>query len=135
MAEKMLKLKTRVINKHETQEDWEKAVNFIPLLAEIIVYDTDSTHTQARLKIGDGKTNVNDLPFMIDKTEVALKTDILSLDTTLSVEGSAADAKAVGDIIVSKQDSITGTEGQFVVIGADGKPTVKTIPSAEGVNF
>ena len=52
MAEKMLK--TRVINKHETQEDWEKAVNFIPLLAEIVVYDTDSTHTQARLKIGDG---------------------------------------------------------------------------------
>ena len=62
MAEKMLK--ARVINKHETQKDWEKAVNFIPLLAEIVVYDTDSTHTQARLKIGDGKTNVNDLPFI-----------------------------------------------------------------------
>lgn len=31
--------------------------------------------------------------------EVALKTDILSLDTTLSVEGSAADAKAVGDAL------------------------------------
>lgn len=65
MAEKMLK--TRVINKHETQEDWEKAVNFIPLLAEIIVYDTDSTHTQARLKIGDGTTPVNDLPFIGEK--------------------------------------------------------------------
>ena len=68
MAEKMLKtIKIRVINKHETQEDWEKAVNFIPLLAEIIVYDTDSTHTQARLKIGDGKTNVNNLPFIGEK--------------------------------------------------------------------
>lgn len=65
MAEKMLK--TRVINKHETQEDWEKAINFIPLLAEIIVYDTDSTHTQARLKIGDGTTPVNDLPFIGEK--------------------------------------------------------------------
>ena len=62
MAEK--KLKTRIINKHETQEDWEKAVNFIPLLAELIVYDPDSTYTQARLKIGDGKTNVNDLPYV-----------------------------------------------------------------------
>ena len=65
MAEKMLK--TRVINKHETQEDWEKAVNFIPLLAELIVDDPDSTYTRARLKIGDGKTNVNDLPFIGEK--------------------------------------------------------------------
>lgn len=73
MAEK--KLKTRIINKHETQEDWEKAVNFIPLLAEIIVYDTDSTHTQARLKIGDGKTNVNDLPFIGEKMIQAITTD------------------------------------------------------------
>lgn len=31
--------------------------------------------------------------------DYALKTDILSLDSTLSVEGSAADAKAVGDAI------------------------------------
>ena len=31
--------------------------------------------------------------------DVALKTDILSLDTTLSVEGSAADAKVVGDAL------------------------------------
>lgn len=68
MAEK--KLKTRIINKHETQEDWEKAVNFIPLLAELIVYDPDSTYTQARLKIGDGKTNVNDLPYVGQFLEV-----------------------------------------------------------------
>ena len=63
MVEK--KLKTRIINKHETQEDWEAVnFNFIPLLAELIVYDPDSTYTQARLKIGDGKTNVKDLPYV-----------------------------------------------------------------------
>ena len=61
MAEKMLK--TRLINKHETEENWKKAINFIPLMAEIIVYETDSFHTQARLKIGDGKTLLNELPF------------------------------------------------------------------------
>ena len=57
----------RVQHKHETEENWKKAINFIPLMAEIIVYETDSTHTQARLKIGDGTTPVNDLPFISEK--------------------------------------------------------------------
>lgn len=65
MAEKMLK--TRVINKHETQEDWEKATNFTPLQAEVIIYDADAEHSQARIKIGDGTTPVNDLPFIGEK--------------------------------------------------------------------
>ena len=74
MAEKMLK--TRVINKHETQEDWEKAVNFIPLEGEVIIYDPDNNHKKPRIKIGNGilnpetgiveGTNVNDLPFITD---------------------------------------------------------------------
>lgn len=57
----------RYQHKHEIEENWQKAVNFIPLSAEIIVYDTDSTHTQARIKIGDGTTPVNDLPFIGEK--------------------------------------------------------------------
>ena len=36
---------------------------------------------------------------------------------------------------IGAQDKITGTEGQFVVIGSDGNVTTKTIPSAEGVSF
>ena len=65
MAEK--RLKTRVINKHETQEDWEKAINFTPWQAEVIIYDADAEHPQARIKIGDGTTPVNDLPFIGEK--------------------------------------------------------------------
>ena len=53
----------RLVQKHEIQADWEKAVNFVPLQAEIIVYDADSTNKTPRLKIGDGKTPVNELPF------------------------------------------------------------------------
>jgi hypothetical protein len=29
------------------------------------VYDIDENHTHERFKIGDGKTNVNELPFTI----------------------------------------------------------------------
>lgn len=56
-------IKTRIINKHAKESDWEKAVNFVPLLGEFIIYDPDETCFGARFKIGDGVSNVNDLPF------------------------------------------------------------------------
>lgn len=62
----MSRINTRIINKHDIEENWRLAVNFAPLEGEIIIYDADETHDQPRVKIGDGKTNVNVLPF-IDK--------------------------------------------------------------------
>jgi len=53
----------RIIHKHDTQANWEKAVNFIPLDGELIAYDVDDAHPTPRIKIGDGVTNVNSLPF------------------------------------------------------------------------
>ena len=63
MAEK--NIKTRIIHKHDTEENWNKATNFIPKQGEIIVYDVDATHTYERFKIGDGVSNVNTLPFVV----------------------------------------------------------------------
>lgn len=54
-------IKVRVQNKTETPTNWEKATNFSPLKGELVVY-MDSTGTH--LKVGDGSTNVNDLPFI-----------------------------------------------------------------------
>lgn len=56
-------LKTRIQNKHDIEANWVAAVNFIPLAGEVIVYDQDDTHAQPRIKIGDGTTKVNLLPF------------------------------------------------------------------------
>ena len=56
--------KVRVINKYDTLENWNKAVNFIPLPGEIIVYATDEEHEDIRIKIGDGVNGVNDLEFV-----------------------------------------------------------------------
>lgn len=57
-------LKTRIVHKHETEAKWNLAVNFIPMKAELIVYDPDDNYNYARFKIGDGETKVNDLPFV-----------------------------------------------------------------------
>lgn len=64
MAEK--NINSRIIHKHDTEAHWLLATNFVPKQGEHIVYDIDENYNYERLKIGDGTTNVNDLPFVID---------------------------------------------------------------------
>ena len=47
--------------KRDTEQNWEKAKNFIPKKDEVIIYDCDST---TKIKIGDGVTKVNNLKFV-----------------------------------------------------------------------
>ena len=58
------KINARLQHKIDTQENWEKATNFIPLKGELIIYDIDANNTSRRIKIGDGTTPVNDLEFV-----------------------------------------------------------------------
>lgn len=48
----------RIVQKHDTEANWKKATNFIPLKGEIIIYDDLN-----KIKIGDGTTKINDLDF------------------------------------------------------------------------
>lgn len=67
--------------KIEAAQDWEKAKNFIPKKDQIIIYDgvkVDGKYTEPpRIKIGDGKTKVNDLPF-----EPSVSVQYLNKDNT-----------------------------------------------------
>ena len=56
-------LNTRIIHKHDIETNWLKATGFTPMKGEIIVYDIDENYNYERFKIGDGVTNVNNLPF------------------------------------------------------------------------
>lgn len=70
MATSTNTFKTRVQLKSDTEEHWnlagpkEGSAGFVPLLGELIVYTADATHHFSRLKVGDGNTNVVDLPFI-----------------------------------------------------------------------
>lgn len=64
MADNEKKIKTRIINKHDIENNWLKAINFIPKSGELIIYDPDDTYEYPRVKIGDGINNVNTLPFI-----------------------------------------------------------------------
>ena len=61
MADKTVKI--RLVLKHDTEENWGKAANFIPKQGEVIIYD-GAAGAPSRIKIGDGATKVNDLPFV-----------------------------------------------------------------------
>lgn len=56
-------IKSRIIHKHDTEANWNKAGTFIPKQGEIIIYDIDETHSVERFKLGDGITTVVNLPF------------------------------------------------------------------------
>ena len=80
MAEK--NFKSRIVHKHDTAENWEKATGFIPMQGEIIIYDIDASYDYERIKIGDGATIVDELPFAND----ALKEELASLDASLAAK-------------------------------------------------
>jgi hypothetical protein len=67
MTEK--RFNARLVNKHDIQSNWEKATGFIPMQGEIICYDVDDNYSYERFKIGDGATNVNELPFTVMQSD------------------------------------------------------------------
>ena len=62
-------VKARIQLKSDTEENWNKAINFVPLKGELIIYLTDDAHPFSRLKVGDGTTTIIDLPFIKNESE------------------------------------------------------------------
>lgn len=57
--------KSNAIVKVDTEENWAKAINYIPDSFTIIVYTYDNK--SPKVKIGDGIHKVNELPFLSNK--------------------------------------------------------------------
>ena len=79
----MANFNTRVQLKNDIEANWQQAVNFKPLLGEVIIYRAEKAGdalpkdpnnpsqnlrnyyiAYPRVKVGDGSANVNDLPFI-----------------------------------------------------------------------
>lgn len=56
-------LSTHILNKHDVGTNWEDS-SYVAKSGELIVYDVDSNNASPRLKIGDGNTVTDDLPFI-----------------------------------------------------------------------
>lgn len=91
-------ISTRIAHKHDLEVNWLVAVDFVPLQGELIIYDCEvdvdgsildlpdyrsEPYTYERLKIGDGITAVNSLPF-IDETLSVASTKVTHGENLLS---------------------------------------------------
>lgn len=149
MAEKTIK--TRIQSKHETEANWNKATNFIPLKGEIIIYDPDTNYDYPRIKVGDGKTNVISLKFV---TEGVTKQITDGLAGKLSTSGKAADsdkldgfdssyfavAETVNAALATKSDSghthpSYVNQNAFSNIAVSGQTTVAADAATDTVTF
>lgn len=89
----------RIQHKHDTEKNWLKATGFTPKQGEIIIYDSEDPKTAPRFKIGDGVTNVNELPFVSDGAVINIsETDVTS-------------------VVVNSETNIAGSFGFNVVEG------------------
>lgn len=90
-------LDVRIKTKHDTTANWNDAHNFIPLDGELIIYDDYTTYTVEEqgqiitkyipnMKIGDGSTYVQDLPFVDKDTQERLLSHIA--DNTIHINSS-----------------------------------------------
>ena len=101
-------IKVRHIQKHDTEENWNKAVNFIPKQGEIIIYDIDSNYSYERMKIGDGTTLVSSLPFIdAQKQDKLTFDDIPTADSTNPV--TSGGVKTYVDTKVAESSNIDET--------------------------
>ena len=72
-------VKSRIQLKNDIEANWNKAVNFIPLKGEIIIYSIDESHPFSRLKVGDGITTIINLPFIDAQTINGLSIDDIAI--------------------------------------------------------
>ena len=65
-------MKARISQLHNIESEWLKLSTWVPEAGELIVYDPDEHYDYARIKVGDGKKYLNELPFIIESAAKAL---------------------------------------------------------------
>ena len=106
-------LRTRMIQKHDIEVNWEKAINFIPKKGELIVYDPDENYNYSRVKIGDGISTANELPFIIAVDTSLTQTDIVDNLVTNVVNKPLSAAQGV--VLKNLIDSLTTSLSNYLL--------------------
>ena len=121
----------RIVHKGDTEANWKKAKGFIPLAKEIIIYLPDTDHPYCRMKIGDGNTSVNELPFTGENIEglateewVVEQANALAKELQKYIEGSVEGLATEGYV----DNSVQGLATETYVNDAIANIEIPTIP-------
>ena len=110
-------IKTRIQLKSDTEANWNKAgpkdgsLGFIPLRGELIIYSADETHAFSRLKIGDGQTNIVDLPFVDAGTINGEEVEIVKRENFDAFPSPGSSDKLYIDLSTNNIYHFTGATG------------------------
>lgn len=128
MAEK--NIKSRIVHKHDTAANWVLATGFTPKAGEIIIYDVDDTHLYERIKVGDGKKNVNNLPFVDDAVNAKISTLVGSTSVATQINTALNQATADDFGIFVQATEPTGAIDGDIWIDTANNPSyvVPTLP-------
>lgn len=114
-------LKVRIRNRHAPESYWLSNSTFVPRAGEMIVYDPDTTHTDPRVKYGDGTTTIAALPFLADskadKNNTYTKAEIDSLANS-KADKSNTYTKTEIDSLVSAVFRYKGTKATLAEVEA-----------------
>ena len=108
-----VEINTRVINKHDTEANWNSHLSFIPDKSEIIIYDKDDNYNYPRVKIGDGVTTIVALPFIDDNALTSvnnLQTEVNNIKALTSDEAINTKVNAVIQDIGALTIDLNNTE-------------------------
>lgn len=130
---------TRIQHKHDLEVNWLKAVNFVPMQGELIIYDTEvdangqtltlptgrtTPYTYERFKIGDGKTTVSNLNFAASsEADLRLVEDLYTYADIGKITGATnknpIKVASVGETLKTVFNAVFGEQ-------ADEQPTITT---------
>ena len=112
----------RFKQKHDTEANWSNAT-FIPLAGEIIIYDKDANNPLPRFKIGDGETQINNLPF-VDEGKMTYKGEVSELPSAAAagdVYKVTNDINIKYEVIVNNITSVARNDEYSVYVNHSSK--------------
>ena len=151
------RINARFTPKGDIEANWKKATGFVPLDKEVIIYKPDEDHSYSRMKIGDGVTEINDLPFLAKTQELRLNGKVIekkyndetqweklvdldevgsSIETVSGYSELPTDASE-NDVAIVEEEEYLRTENKTIVLPIEVKlPTEdQEIPNIYSINF
>jgi hypothetical protein len=122
-------IKTRIVNKHALEAEWVSSADFVPLKGELIVYDAEVDaagntlelpegrtvpYTYERVKLGDGFTPINRLPFISGSIYIGSGDMPDGYDIQIDPDGEITEIiNGKSAYEYAREGGYTGTEAEF----------------------